>query len=118
QLNVLHQTASCSSCYDIRDIAIHVYTQCTTHKVVENSSTAHDRFRPSWGSSLIGGDANLLTGRSVVRTQPRCLDFSCLDSGNLTISQSSCFLPVPTHLYTKTVLQMNDTACQYVATCD
>ncbi|KAG5452841.1 hypothetical protein CSKR_108993, partial [Clonorchis sinensis] len=33
QLNVLHQAASCSSCYDIRDIAI------------------HDRFRPSWGSS-------------------------------------------------------------------
>ncbi|KAG5454737.1 hypothetical protein CSKR_114342 [Clonorchis sinensis] len=26
QLNVLHQSASCSSCYDIRDIAIHVYT--------------------------------------------------------------------------------------------
>ncbi|KER23701.1 hypothetical protein T265_08467 [Opisthorchis viverrini] len=23
----------------------------TTHKVVKNSSTAHDRFRPSWGSS-------------------------------------------------------------------
>ncbi|KER24116.1 hypothetical protein T265_08157 [Opisthorchis viverrini] len=23
----------------------------TTHKVAENSSTAHDRFRPSWGSS-------------------------------------------------------------------
>ncbi|KAG5446243.1 hypothetical protein CSKR_102969 [Clonorchis sinensis] len=42
QLNVLHQAASCSSCYDIRDIAIHV---------AENSSTAHDRFRPSWGSS-------------------------------------------------------------------
>ncbi|KAG5451363.1 hypothetical protein CSKR_105311, partial [Clonorchis sinensis] len=42
QLNVLHQAASCSSCYDIRDIAIHV---------AENSSTAHERFRPSWGSS-------------------------------------------------------------------
>ncbi|KAG5450099.1 hypothetical protein CSKR_102232 [Clonorchis sinensis] len=42
QLNVLHQAASCSSCYDIPDIAIHV---------AENSSTAHDRFRPSWGSS-------------------------------------------------------------------
>ncbi|KAG5453559.1 hypothetical protein CSKR_109515, partial [Clonorchis sinensis] len=27
QLNVLHQAASCSSCYDIRDIAIHVYTR-------------------------------------------------------------------------------------------
>ncbi|KAG5441312.1 hypothetical protein CSKR_113672 [Clonorchis sinensis] len=26
QLNVLHQAASCSSCYDIRDIATHVYT--------------------------------------------------------------------------------------------
>ncbi|KAG5442355.1 hypothetical protein CSKR_109281 [Clonorchis sinensis] len=26
QLNGLHQAASCSSCYDIRDIAIHVYT--------------------------------------------------------------------------------------------
>ncbi|KAG5450275.1 hypothetical protein CSKR_103122 [Clonorchis sinensis] len=48
---MLHQAASCSSCYDIRDIAIHVYTYCTTRKVAENSSTAHDRFRPSWGSS-------------------------------------------------------------------
>ncbi|KER32872.1 hypothetical protein T265_01158 [Opisthorchis viverrini] len=26
---------------------------CTTHKVAENPSTAHDRFRPSWGSSDI-----------------------------------------------------------------
>ncbi|KAG5454519.1 hypothetical protein CSKR_104873 [Clonorchis sinensis] len=51
QLNVLHQAASCSSCYDIRDIAIHVYKLCTTHKNAENYSTAHDRFRPSWGSS-------------------------------------------------------------------
>ncbi|KAG5453038.1 hypothetical protein CSKR_107543 [Clonorchis sinensis] len=42
QLNVLQQAASCSSCYDIRDIAIHV---------AENSPTTHDRFRPSWGSS-------------------------------------------------------------------
>ncbi|KAG5441571.1 hypothetical protein CSKR_111421 [Clonorchis sinensis] len=41
----------CSSCYDIRDIAIHVHTQCTTHKVAENYSTAHDRFWPSWSSS-------------------------------------------------------------------
>ncbi|KAG5452439.1 hypothetical protein CSKR_112867 [Clonorchis sinensis] len=42
QLNVLHQATSCFGCYDIRDIAMHV---------AENSSTAHDRFRPSWGSS-------------------------------------------------------------------
>ncbi|KER33482.1 hypothetical protein T265_00598 [Opisthorchis viverrini] len=24
----------------------------TTHKIAENSSTTHDRFRPSWGSSV------------------------------------------------------------------
>ncbi|GAA48221.1 protein kinase [Clonorchis sinensis] len=43
QLNVLHQAASCSSCYDIRDIAIYVHTYFTTHKVAKNSLTAHDR---------------------------------------------------------------------------
>ncbi|KAG5454210.1 hypothetical protein CSKR_111131 [Clonorchis sinensis] len=42
QLDVQHQAASCSSCYDIRDIAI---------RVAGNSSTAHHRFRLSWGSS-------------------------------------------------------------------
>ncbi|KAG5444263.1 hypothetical protein CSKR_104530, partial [Clonorchis sinensis] len=50
-LNVLHQAASCSSCYDIRDIAIYVYSQRTTHKVAENPSTAHDRFHPSASGS-------------------------------------------------------------------
>ncbi|KAG5441464.1 hypothetical protein CSKR_109832 [Clonorchis sinensis] len=51
--NCMCQTkaASCSSCYDIRNIAIHVYAYCTTHKVAENSSTARDRFCPSSGSS-------------------------------------------------------------------
>ncbi|KAG5441831.1 hypothetical protein CSKR_113177 [Clonorchis sinensis] len=29
RLNVLHQAAACFSCYDIRDIAIHVYSQRT-----------------------------------------------------------------------------------------
>ncbi|KAG5443317.1 hypothetical protein CSKR_107291 [Clonorchis sinensis] len=45
QLNVLHQAASLFGWCEIRNIAIH-----RTH-VAENSSTAHDRFRPSWGSS-------------------------------------------------------------------
>ncbi|KAG5454843.1 hypothetical protein CSKR_112863 [Clonorchis sinensis] len=36
---------------DIRDIALHVYSQSTTHKAAENSSTAHHQVRPSWGSS-------------------------------------------------------------------
>ncbi|KER29974.1 hypothetical protein T265_03462 [Opisthorchis viverrini] len=35
QLNVLPQAASCFRCYDIEDIALHVYPQCTTHKVAE-----------------------------------------------------------------------------------
>ncbi|KAG5441014.1 Ras-specific guanine nucleotide-releasing factor 2 [Clonorchis sinensis] len=35
QLNVLHQAASCSSCYDIRDIAIHVYT-CIYRRIFSN----------------------------------------------------------------------------------
>ncbi|KAG5452109.1 hypothetical protein CSKR_107913 [Clonorchis sinensis] len=43
QLNVLHQAASCSSCYDIRNIATHV---------AESSSKAHDRLRPFWSSSV------------------------------------------------------------------
>ncbi|KER30296.1 hypothetical protein T265_03245 [Opisthorchis viverrini] len=46
--------------------------------------------------SLLGQDgpsgwsANLLTGRSVVQTRPRPLDFPCLGLGNLTVSQPSC----------------------------
>ncbi|KER26463.1 hypothetical protein T265_06316 [Opisthorchis viverrini] len=42
RLNVLNQAASRFSHYDIRDIAMHV---------AASSSTAEDRFRPSWGSS-------------------------------------------------------------------
>ncbi|KAG5448825.1 hypothetical protein CSKR_103525 [Clonorchis sinensis] len=38
--------------------------------------------------------ANLLTGKSAVRTHPLHLDFSCQGLGNLTLSQSSCFLQV------------------------
>ncbi|KAG5446661.1 hypothetical protein CSKR_112983, partial [Clonorchis sinensis] len=102
QLNVLHQAASCSSCYGIRDsagfqnitwtelgncaylmspkkgetgrglsqnfqqpyeykkrcpknqtdnYALYIFIKKAIHKVAENSSTAHNRFRPSWGSS-------------------------------------------------------------------
>ncbi|GAA53428.1 histone-lysine N-methyltransferase MLL3, partial [Clonorchis sinensis] len=32
----LRQAASCFSCYDIRNVAIHVYSKCTTPKVAEN----------------------------------------------------------------------------------
>ncbi|KER24002.1 hypothetical protein T265_08246 [Opisthorchis viverrini] len=32
QLNKLHQAAPCFSCYDIRNVVIHVYSQRTTHK--------------------------------------------------------------------------------------
>ncbi|KER25836.1 hypothetical protein T265_14141, partial [Opisthorchis viverrini] len=29
----------------------YIFIKKTTHEVAENTSTAHDRFRPSWGSS-------------------------------------------------------------------
>ncbi|KER26811.1 hypothetical protein T265_06022 [Opisthorchis viverrini] len=45
QLNVLH-TGRLMFQYDIRDIAVYFYKG-------DYSSTAHDRFRPSWGSSAV-----------------------------------------------------------------
>ncbi|KAG5445585.1 hypothetical protein CSKR_106904, partial [Clonorchis sinensis] len=43
QLNVLHQAASCSSCYDIRDIAIHQLEHeaawCSTFSCLRTSKT-------------------------------------------------------------------------------
>ncbi|KER30053.1 hypothetical protein T265_03426 [Opisthorchis viverrini] len=35
----------------IFEISQYIFLRETTHKVAENSSTAHDQFRPSWGSS-------------------------------------------------------------------
>ncbi|KAG5447535.1 hypothetical protein CSKR_101305 [Clonorchis sinensis] len=52
--------------------------------------------------------ANLLTGRSVVRTPPLPLDFPCLGLGNLAVSQPSCFIRVAWQLGTERVLQLND----------
>ncbi|KAG5451188.1 hypothetical protein CSKR_102638 [Clonorchis sinensis] len=43
QLNVLHKGRLMFQLY--------IFIRQTSHKVVENSLTAHDRFRPSWGSS-------------------------------------------------------------------
>ncbi|KAG5445197.1 hypothetical protein CSKR_103373, partial [Clonorchis sinensis] len=71
QLNVLHQAASCFSCYDIRDIAIHIsqhiFIGKTTHKVAESPSTAYHRFHLSWDSSVIP----LLRGYETSRTESR-----------------------------------------------
>ncbi|KAG5452603.1 hypothetical protein CSKR_100456 [Clonorchis sinensis] len=41
------KSASCFSCYDIRDIAMHCID--ITHKAAENPSTAHNRFCLSLG---------------------------------------------------------------------
>ncbi|KER26201.1 hypothetical protein T265_06484 [Opisthorchis viverrini] len=57
---------------------------------------------------FVGDFADLLTGRSVVRTRPLPPNFPCLGLGNLTVSQPSCFLPVTWQLGTKRVLQLND----------
>ncbi|KER33580.1 LOW QUALITY PROTEIN: hypothetical protein T265_12605 [Opisthorchis viverrini] len=47
QLIVLH-TGRLMTRHDIRD---YIFTKETTHNVAKNSPTAHDQFRPSWGSS-------------------------------------------------------------------
>ncbi|KAG5450639.1 hypothetical protein CSKR_100115, partial [Clonorchis sinensis] len=53
QLNVLHKAASCSSCYDIRDIAMHVYTSCRTFSCLETSHTRDpDEFHVSPSSQI------------------------------------------------------------------
>ncbi|KAG5452511.1 hypothetical protein CSKR_103316, partial [Clonorchis sinensis] len=56
QLNVLHQAASCSSCYDMHDTCIYV---------AGNPSTAHDRSRPSWDSSVGLSSINTLICKSI-----------------------------------------------------
>ncbi|KER28417.1 hypothetical protein T265_04730 [Opisthorchis viverrini] len=35
----------------VPEFPVECYSQRTAHKVAENFSTAHDQFRPSWGSS-------------------------------------------------------------------
>ncbi|KER27808.1 hypothetical protein T265_13728, partial [Opisthorchis viverrini] len=35
----------------IFEISQYIFIKETTHKVAKDSSTVHDRFRPSWGSS-------------------------------------------------------------------
>ncbi|KAG5441400.1 hypothetical protein CSKR_111748, partial [Clonorchis sinensis] len=92
QLNVLHQAASCSSCCDIRDIAIH-------------TGSDSSQLGARWQS------ADLLTERSVLRTQPLHLDFTCLGLSNLAVSQPSCFLLMAWQLGTERVLQLNDLQC-------
>ncbi|KAG5443605.1 hypothetical protein CSKR_102504 [Clonorchis sinensis] len=57
------------------------------------------------GSS--GRSANLLTGRSMVRTRHLPPDFPCLGLGNLTVSQPSCFPRVAWRLGTERVLRPN-----------
>ncbi|KAG5443320.1 hypothetical protein CSKR_107288 [Clonorchis sinensis] len=83
QLNVLHQAASCSSCYDIRDIAIHT---SAADRLIPSTITCSSGAR--W---LSGYSVNLLT---VVRTRHLPVNFPCLGLGNLAVSQPSFFLLV------------------------
>ncbi|KAG5443050.1 hypothetical protein CSKR_112149, partial [Clonorchis sinensis] len=47
--------------------------RCTTHKVAENSSTAHERFRSSWGSS--GRRSPRVSVNLMFYLNPNCTDF-------------------------------------------
>ncbi|KER30273.1 hypothetical protein T265_03227 [Opisthorchis viverrini] len=106
----------------------------TTHKVAENSSTAHDRFRPSWGSSgrrsprvsinlmsylnpnwiVLEKYTHLQITLIFTRNSTESLVYDVLQlnvlqrPGNLAAYQPSCFLQVAWQLCTEEVLQLND----------
>ncbi|KAG5452716.1 hypothetical protein CSKR_102145 [Clonorchis sinensis] len=103
------------------EISQYIFIKETTHKVADNSSTAHDWFRPSWGLRLpvyiVGemGDEmaqwlehEFADPKVVVQIRPLHLDFSCLGLGNLAVSQPSCFLRMVWQLGTGSVLQLKD----------
>ncbi|KAG5445222.1 hypothetical protein CSKR_103397 [Clonorchis sinensis] len=66
------------------------------------------RTKSSVARCLSVQSANLLIGRSMVRTRPPHLDYFCLDLSNSAASQSSCFLRVAWQLGSGRVLQQND----------
>ncbi|KER28660.1 hypothetical protein T265_04535 [Opisthorchis viverrini] len=73
-----------------------------------NGKTRRNHFHRGGRDGPSGYSANLLTGRSVVRTRPLPLDFPCLGMGDLAVCQPSCFLRVAWQLGTGRVLQLND----------
>ncbi|KER25166.1 hypothetical protein T265_14263, partial [Opisthorchis viverrini] len=60
----------------IFEISQYIFIKETTHKVAENSSTAHDRFRPSWGSSVSFLYENILRYLEYRAKWPVCSTFS------------------------------------------
>ncbi|KER22767.1 hypothetical protein T265_14782, partial [Opisthorchis viverrini] len=61
------QAATCFSWNDFRDIAkLRLFIEETTRKIPENSSTAHDRFRPS-----TSGSSGWLSPRFSVLLKPK-----------------------------------------------
>ncbi|KAG5452999.1 hypothetical protein CSKR_109419 [Clonorchis sinensis] len=83
--------------------------QCVaiSRKSYQLKHEAYAQPRARW---LGGQRANILTGRSVVRTRSLPLDFFCPDLGNLAASQPSCFLLVAWKLGTERVIQLNDSS--------
>ncbi|KER26991.1 hypothetical protein T265_05896 [Opisthorchis viverrini] len=77
----------------------------TTHQSKATMVIVADLTGPQKG---VRDGANLLTGKSVVRTQPSPLDLSCLGLSNLAVSQPSYFLRVACQLGNEKVLQSND----------
>ncbi|KAG5451980.1 Aldose reductase, partial [Clonorchis sinensis] len=71
-------------------------------QVLNTSGLNERQFKfPGWARWLSGWSANLLTGKSVVRTRPLHLDFPCLGLGHLSVFQPSCFLRVAWQLDTE-----------------
>ncbi|KER29201.1 hypothetical protein T265_04133 [Opisthorchis viverrini] len=57
----------------IFEISPYIFMRETTHKISENSSTAHDPFRPSWGSS--GGRSPRVSVNLMFYLNPNCTIF-------------------------------------------
>ncbi|KER26341.1 hypothetical protein T265_06388 [Opisthorchis viverrini] len=63
-------------------------TPVTTHKVAKNSSTAHDRFRLSWGSS--GRHSFRVSLKLMIYLNPNCTVFEEYTHFSYTILMPSC----------------------------
>ncbi|KER33182.1 hypothetical protein T265_00879 [Opisthorchis viverrini] len=79
--------------------------ECSSQISIHTAKELTDKI---WRDSSSGQSANLLTGKSVVRTRPLHLVFTCLGLGSLTVSQPLYFLWVARQLGSERVLQLND----------
>ncbi|KER28337.1 hypothetical protein T265_04798 [Opisthorchis viverrini] len=103
----------------IFEISKYIFIKETTHKVAENSLTAHDRFRPSWGSSdpphcsggLLGQSCQVTGGSAL-----KCLIDTVRNARNST-SHPPLFLPSEDRAQSHTRGAMLKNVLRLIASC-